>query len=214
MTPTKKDARLAGLLYLPVVFPDPFVLFYVPGRTFAPGDASATVANLLAHESLFRANIVIGMVSQLFFVASVLALASPMVPEIPMEVAPRHLRRRKPHEPAPACASGPLAQRSRIRGELRRRKPHPRRPASLSAWPRRSHRRPGGGSGERWPRNAAGSGVPDQITARSAGFSAWNWRPEISNKVIPIPFSNSNSDKDSASLGSFSGPFLPIRAKT
>jgi hypothetical protein len=76
MTPTKKDARLAGLLYLPVVFPDPFVLFYVPGRTFAPGDASATVANLLAHESHFRSNIVIGMVSQLFFVASVLALAS------------------------------------------------------------------------------------------------------------------------------------------
>ncbi|MBK7189597.1 MAG: DUF4386 domain-containing protein [bacterium] len=74
MTPTKKDARLAGLLYLPVVFLGPFVLLYVPGRIFAPGDASATVANLLAHESLFRANIVIGMVSQLFFVASVLAL--------------------------------------------------------------------------------------------------------------------------------------------
>lgn len=74
MTPTKKDARLAGLLYLPVVFLGPFVLLYVPGKIFAPGDVSATVANLLAHESLFRASIVIGMVSQLFFVASVLAL--------------------------------------------------------------------------------------------------------------------------------------------
>ncbi len=74
MPATKSDARLAGWLYLPVVFLGPFVLLYVPGRIFAPGDASATVANLLAHESLFRASIVIGMVSQLFFVASVLAL--------------------------------------------------------------------------------------------------------------------------------------------
>jgi hypothetical protein len=74
MPATKKEARLAGLLYLPVVLLGPIVLLYVPGKIFVPGDASATVANILAHESLFRANIVIGMVSQLFFVAAVLAL--------------------------------------------------------------------------------------------------------------------------------------------
>jgi hypothetical protein len=74
MPPTKSDARLAGLLYLPVVLLGPVVLLYIPGKIFVPGDASATVANLLAHESLFRANIVLGAVSQLFFVATVLAL--------------------------------------------------------------------------------------------------------------------------------------------
>ncbi len=74
MPPTQRDARLAGLLYLPVVFLGPVVLLFIPGKIFVPGDASATVANLLAHESLFRANIVLGMISQLFFVASALAL--------------------------------------------------------------------------------------------------------------------------------------------
>ncbi len=74
MAETKRDARLAGLLYLPAVLLGPFVLLYVPGKIFVPGDTSATVANILANESLFRANIVIGMVCQLFFVLAVLAL--------------------------------------------------------------------------------------------------------------------------------------------
>ena len=74
MVDIKRNARLAGLLYLPAVLLGPFVLIYVPGKIFVPGDASATVANILAHESLFRANIVLGMVSQLFFVLAVLAL--------------------------------------------------------------------------------------------------------------------------------------------
>jgi hypothetical protein len=74
MADTKRNARLAGLLYLPAVILGPFVLLYVPGKIFVPGDTSATVANILAHESLFRANIVLGMVSQLFFVLAVLAL--------------------------------------------------------------------------------------------------------------------------------------------
>lgn len=74
MTETKKNARLAGWLYLPAVLLGPFVLLYVPGKIFVPGDASATIANILTHESLFRANIVAGMVSQLFFVLAILAL--------------------------------------------------------------------------------------------------------------------------------------------
>jgi hypothetical protein len=74
MPPTKKAARIAGLLYLFVVLAGPFVLLYVPGRLFVAGDASATARNILAHEPLFRANIVIGLVSELFFVATALAL--------------------------------------------------------------------------------------------------------------------------------------------
>lgn len=72
--PTKRAARLAGLFYLVVVLAGPFVLLYVPGKLFVHGDPTATARNILAHESLFEANIVIGMVSELFFVATVLSL--------------------------------------------------------------------------------------------------------------------------------------------
>ena len=74
MDSTGRAARLAGLLYLPVVIGGPFVLLYVPGKVFVPGDASATVNSLLAHESLFRAGIAVGIVSELFFVGAILAL--------------------------------------------------------------------------------------------------------------------------------------------
>ena len=74
MHPTKRQARVAGLLYLFVVLAGPFVLLYVPGKLYVPGDASATAARILEHESLFRAQIVIGLISQLCFVAVILAL--------------------------------------------------------------------------------------------------------------------------------------------
>ena len=74
MHPLKKAAHLAGALYLPVVLAGPFVLLYVPGKLFVAGDATATARNILAHESLFRAHIAVGLVSQLLFVAVALAL--------------------------------------------------------------------------------------------------------------------------------------------
>jgi len=74
MHPMKKTARVAGLLYLMVVLAGPFLLIYVPGKLFVPGDASATVANILAHESLFRAHIVVGIVGELLFLSVVLVL--------------------------------------------------------------------------------------------------------------------------------------------
>jgi hypothetical protein len=70
----RKNARIAGFLYLLVVFTGPFVLLYVPGKLFVQGDASATANNILAHESLFRTYIAVGIVSELIFVAVVLAL--------------------------------------------------------------------------------------------------------------------------------------------
>ena len=74
MHPTKKLAHIAGVLYLLVVLIGPFVLIYAPGKLFVAGDAAATAANILAHESLFRANIVAGLVGQLLFISVVLAL--------------------------------------------------------------------------------------------------------------------------------------------
>jgi hypothetical protein len=74
MTNMKKTARSAGLLYLVIVLTGPFLLFYVPGKLYVAGDASATVSKILAHESLFRAHIVISLVAELCFIAVVLVL--------------------------------------------------------------------------------------------------------------------------------------------
>lgn len=74
MHPTKKAARVAGLLYLFVVLAGPFVLIYVPGKLFVHGDAGATAGNILAHEALFRTKIVVGLVSELCFISVALAL--------------------------------------------------------------------------------------------------------------------------------------------
>jgi hypothetical protein len=62
------------LLYLLVVLIGPFLLIYVPGKLFVPGDATATASNIGAHQSLFRAYIVLGIVGELLFISVVLAL--------------------------------------------------------------------------------------------------------------------------------------------
>ena len=74
MEPTRRTARIAGLLYLVVVLTGPFVLLYVPGKVFVPGDATATVNAILAHETLFRTSIAAGIVAEVAFVLAVLTL--------------------------------------------------------------------------------------------------------------------------------------------
>jgi hypothetical protein len=74
MHPLKRTARLAGLLYLLVTLTAPFVLIYVPGKLFVPGDAGATVDRILAHQALYRASIVVGIVGELAFIGVVLVL--------------------------------------------------------------------------------------------------------------------------------------------
>jgi len=74
MRPLKRTARLAGLLYLLVTLTAPFVLIYVPGKLFVSGDAAATVDRILAHQSLYRASIVVGIVDELAFIGVVLVL--------------------------------------------------------------------------------------------------------------------------------------------
>jgi hypothetical protein len=61
-------------LYLLVALTGPFVLLYVPGKLFVPGNATETASNILAHESLFRSYIVVGLFSELCFIAVVLVL--------------------------------------------------------------------------------------------------------------------------------------------
>ena len=62
MTPTSKNARIAGFLYLSLVIASPLRYIYIPSALIVRGDATATASNIVAHESLFR----LGMVSDLF----------------------------------------------------------------------------------------------------------------------------------------------------
>jgi hypothetical protein len=62
MPRTRNPGRVAGLWYLLLVILGPLRLIYIPTKLFVHGDASATAANIAAHQWLFRA----GMVSDLF----------------------------------------------------------------------------------------------------------------------------------------------------
>jgi len=54
MHPTKKAGRIAGAIYASMVFVGPFSLIYVPNKLIVRGDATATAANVLAHQTLLR----------------------------------------------------------------------------------------------------------------------------------------------------------------
>ena len=57
MHPTDKAARVAGAIYLAMVFTAPLRLIYIPGTLFVQGNATATANNIAAHELLFRLGI-------------------------------------------------------------------------------------------------------------------------------------------------------------
>jgi hypothetical protein len=61
MSVTANPGRVAGFWYLLLVFVGPLRLIYIPNTLFVPHDTAATVANIAAHESLFR----LGMVADL-----------------------------------------------------------------------------------------------------------------------------------------------------
>lgn len=70
----KTSARLAGLLYLTVVATGIFSLGYVPSQLNVAHDWAATIANILAHESMFRLGIAAFMAMQVAFLLLPLAL--------------------------------------------------------------------------------------------------------------------------------------------
>ena len=67
MSSNKKIARIAGVLYLALIFLGTFSLGYVPSKLIAGDDAAATVSNILGSESLFRFGIVSGIVCYTVF---------------------------------------------------------------------------------------------------------------------------------------------------
>ena len=54
MTPTSKNARVAGFLYLLLALVGPIRLLYIPSKLFVAGNATATANNIASHELLFR----------------------------------------------------------------------------------------------------------------------------------------------------------------
>ena len=68
MHPTKKAARIAGLIYLSMIFVAPFSMLYVPGKLIVSGNAAATADNILAHETMFRLSIFGDLIGQVIFI--------------------------------------------------------------------------------------------------------------------------------------------------
>lgn len=74
MTSRKKQARMAGLLYLMLVPTGIFSLIYVPSTLIVSGDAAATVQNIEASQLLYRSGIYVGLLSNLIYLLVALAL--------------------------------------------------------------------------------------------------------------------------------------------
>src|SRR5213593_2768631 len=74
MHPTKKAARIAGFIYLSMVFTAPFSLIYVPSKLIVRGNAAATADNILAHETMFRLAIFGDLIGQVIFICLGIAL--------------------------------------------------------------------------------------------------------------------------------------------
>ena len=58
MTDIKRTARITGLAYLGLAISGLLGYFLIGGRLYVPDDATATAANLVAHEGLARLGIV------------------------------------------------------------------------------------------------------------------------------------------------------------
>ena len=61
----RNPGRIAGLVYLSMVFTGPLTLIYIPNKLFVPGNAAATAHNIAAHEMLFRAGMFVDLIEGL-----------------------------------------------------------------------------------------------------------------------------------------------------
>lgn len=74
MNATKKQAHLAGLLYLLASITAPFAWIYVPSKLIVKGDAATTADHIGNSETLFRFGIVSELTGLIIFIFVVLAL--------------------------------------------------------------------------------------------------------------------------------------------
>jgi hypothetical protein len=74
MESRKRQARIAGALYLLMGFTGVFSLLYIPGKFIVPSDAAATAHKIASNELLFRFGLAIDLLGQIAFVGLVLLL--------------------------------------------------------------------------------------------------------------------------------------------
>lgn len=74
MYPTKKDARIAGLLYVLLGMLGPVRLIYIPNKLIVSGNAAATANNIATHETLFRFGIISDLLCATIVIFVTLAL--------------------------------------------------------------------------------------------------------------------------------------------
>jgi len=74
MNSNKKNARMAGLLYLLMGVTGAFGLMYVPSTIMVAGDPAATTDNIVNSELLYRLGIISNLICQTSFIFLVLAL--------------------------------------------------------------------------------------------------------------------------------------------
>jgi hypothetical protein len=74
MNAIKKQARVAGLLYLLASIPAFFAWVYVPNKLIVTGDATATANHVRASETLLRLSIATELLGLIIFIFVVLAL--------------------------------------------------------------------------------------------------------------------------------------------
>ena len=74
MNSTKKNAKVAGWLYLLLAITGFYSIMYVPGKLVVFGDATATANNIASSELFFRSGVFVGLVSSIIFVGLAVAL--------------------------------------------------------------------------------------------------------------------------------------------
>jgi len=74
MNPIKKQAHIAGVLYVVASITAVFAWIYVNGKIFVRDDATATANNIRASETLLRLGIVSELIGSIIFIFVVLAL--------------------------------------------------------------------------------------------------------------------------------------------
>src|SRR5437763_4071435 len=74
MNPIKKQAHIAGVLYVLASIMAVFAWVYVDGKVFVRDDATATANNIRASETLLRLGIAGELIGSIIFIFVVLAL--------------------------------------------------------------------------------------------------------------------------------------------
>src|SRR5215831_17762901 len=74
MNAIKKQAHIAGVLYVVASITAVFAWIYVNGKIFVRDDATATANNIRASETLLRLGIVSELIGSIIFIFVVLAL--------------------------------------------------------------------------------------------------------------------------------------------